>query len=218
MRHTYTSKEIEWLRTNAPGKQWIDITELFNKRFNLNFNMTQLRKVGNSYGIKNGLDCRFQKGQIPYSKGKKGVNFGGENAKKTQFKKGQKPQNHREVGSERISYDGYIEVKVAEPSVWKRKHTAVWESVNGPVPEGKVIIFGDRNKQNFDIDNLIMVSRSQLMMMGVKDLIQDNAELTKTGVIIADLYLKITEMKKSNNSPLYSIAEIDKNTQGNRGY
>ncbi len=31
------------------------------------------------------------------------------------FAKGNVPPNHRPVGSERISKDGYIEVKVAEP-------------------------------------------------------------------------------------------------------
>lgn len=194
--HRYSQEEIEWLRSNAPGKQWKDIAELFNKRFNLNMKVTQLRKSANNHGIKNGVDFRFPKGHIPYSKGMKGVNFSGENGKKTQFKKGQRPLNHREVGSERVTNNGYTEIKVAEPNVWRRKHVAVWEEVNGPVPEGKIIIFGDGNKKNCDIDNLIMISKNQLMMMGVKGLFKNHADLTKTGVIVADLYLKIGEMKR----------------------
>ena len=34
-----------------------------------------------------------------------------ERTKATRFKKGDKPGNHRKVGSERITVDGYIEIK-----------------------------------------------------------------------------------------------------------
>lgn len=73
----------------------------------------------------------------------------------------------------------------------------LWEAANGPVPPDHVVIFGDGNRRNFDPENLLLVSRKQLIRMNQMDLIQEDAELTKTGIIIADIYNKIGERKRS---------------------
>ncbi|MCL2413548.1 MAG: HNH endonuclease, partial [Bacteroidales bacterium] len=141
-------------------------------------------------GLLNGRDCRFKKGNIPPNKGKKRWWVGGE---ETQFKKGNIPTNYKPIGSERIgkkpknSNLGYTEIKVADPNKWKMKHVIVWEAVNGPVPKGHCVIFADRDKSNFDIDNLLLVSRAELARMNQKGYIFENAELTKTGHIMAKL-------------------------------
>ena len=57
-------------------------------------------------------------------------------------------------------------------------------------------MFADRNKQNFEIDNLILVSSRQLQMMNNKKLIQDDADLTKTGLVIANVLIKIADKKE----------------------
>lgn len=59
--------------------------------------------------------------------------------KATRFKKGHVPKNHKPVGYERITRDGYIEVKTAEPNVFELKHRLVWIEHNGEIP--LVIIF-----------------------------------------------------------------------------
>jgi len=64
------------------------------------------------------------------------------------------------------------------------------------LPKGHAIIFADGNRENLDIDNLILVSRRQLLILNQHKLIQDNAELTKIGVNIAKLQEKINERKK----------------------
>lgn len=46
-----------------------------------------------------------------------------------------------------------------------------------------------------DIDNLILVSRKQLLILNNNNLIKNDVELTKTGIIIADIYSKINERK-----------------------
>ena len=194
--HTYSTEEIEWLRVNAPGKLRKDLLTMFNKRFDTDISFNQLCGTMKRYQIRNGVNGQFQKGHIPYTKGKKGITLGG---RETQFKKGNMPHNHLPVGTERIAFNDYIQVKVAEPKTWKGKHVVIWEQVNGPVPEGHVVIFGDGNKRNFDLDNLILVSKKQLMAMNTNGLIQDNAELTRTAIIVADLYLKIGEMKRKRS-------------------
>ena len=81
--------------------------------------------------------------------------------KSTRFKKGHIPKNHKPVGYERITRDGYIEVKTAEPNVFELKHRLVWIEHNGEIPPGYNIQFKDGNRQNVSIENLYMISRSE---------------------------------------------------------
>lgn len=108
----------------------------------------------------NSIKARFQPGRESELKGKKMSPERYEKIKKTMFKKGFVPANHKEVGTERFTKEGYVEVKVAEPDKWKLKHRVVWEQHNGPIPEGHNVQFKDRNKQNLDISNLYIISRS----------------------------------------------------------
>lgn len=196
--HFYSNEEIEYLKKITPGKTNKEITKLFNKRFKLNKSEKAISATRKRYGIKTGSDGRFEKGHKPWNTGLKGVVTGGV---QTQFKKGNKPLNRVPIGTERIdSKDGYIYVKIQDGHLnknWKLKHVLIWEKHKGPVPDGHVIIFGDGNKRNFDINNLILVSRQQLLILNRKKLIQKDAELTRTAVIIADIHQKISKRKKN---------------------
>lgn len=152
----------------------------------------KLKLLKKNHGFSSGLDGRFTPGSIPYNKGKKGV--GG--WEPTQFKKGNRPWNYQPIGSERVNGDGYVDIKIADPNKWKGKHILIWEEHNGPVPKGYAIIFGDGNRRNFNLDNLICVSRHQLLILNRNNLIQKDADLTRTGVIIADLHQMINKCKK----------------------
>ncbi|MHB8308668.1 MAG: HNH endonuclease signature motif containing protein, partial [Candidatus Desulforudaceae bacterium] len=124
-----------------------------------------------------------------------GVVTGG---KETQFKPGRLPHNYKPVGTERVNADGYVDIKIQDGNAqknWKGKHLVVWEERHGPVPKGHAVIFGDGNRRNFEPSNLILVSRQQLAVLNKKNLIQNSAELTKTGIIIADIFRKISDRK-----------------------
>lgn len=83
---------------------------------------------------------------------------------RTRFKAGHRPKNWRPVGSERVSKDGYIEVKMREGiRGWDMKHKVVWERHNGKVPKGYKISFRDGNTQNCDISNLYLITFEELM-------------------------------------------------------
>lgn len=91
-----------------------------------------------------------------------------------------------------------MDIKVAEGQKhknWKGKHIVIWEAANGPVPKGHVVIFGDGNIRNFVPGNLLLVSRKQLVRLNQMNLIQEDAELTRTGILIADICNKIGEWK-----------------------
>lgn len=193
--HKYTDEQREFVRDNIKGRTRKEMTEMFNQHFNTDLKVTQITSFIKRNGFISGLDGRFEKGQYAWNKGMKGLNLGGE---KGWFEKGQTPHNYQALGSERVNSEGYTDIKVADPNVWKQKHRIIWEKANGPIPKGHVVIFGDGDRRNFELDNLILISRRQLSFMNKKGLIQNDADLTKTGIIIADIYSKMSEIKKAN--------------------
>ena len=106
------------------------------------------------------IATRFPKGHIPDNKGKRVYPEVYEKMSSTMFKKGHTPANHREVGSERINKDGYIEIKVAESKRWRLKHRIIWEQVNGEIPKGYNVQFKNHNPQDCRIENLYLICRA----------------------------------------------------------
>lgn len=192
--HIWTNKEKEFLAEITPGHHYSEIQEFINKKFNINLTLNQIKGAIGRYKLNTGFSGRFDKGHAPDNKGIKGVIY--EGCKKTWFKKGNTPINHREVGSERITKDGYVEIKITEPNKWRLKHIVLWERKNGPLPKGYALVFADSDKTNINIDNLLLVTRHQLLIMNSNKLIKNDAELTKTGTIISDVIVKIRDRRR----------------------
>ena len=110
---------------------------------------------------------QFKKGMTPANKGKKITEFMSEEgirkSSMTRFKKGNIPHNHKPVGWERYSKKYGWLIKVAEPNLFRFKHHVIWEKHHGEIPKGMMIIFKDKNHNNMDIDNLMMVSKEEHM-------------------------------------------------------
>ena len=189
--HKFTEEQIEYIKKVASGKYAAEITKLVNKKFNLKLKVSQIKTCKINQLIRSGIESRFTKGHIPANKGKKGMSPEQyEKCKPTMFKKGQAPQNHKPVGSERIDRDGYVLVKVAEPNKWKLKHRILWEQANGPIPEKHRLVFADGNRQNICLENLILVSYAESLIMSQRNLFKENASHTKVGANIAKLLNK----------------------------
>ena len=109
------------------------------------------------------IAARFKNGSVPLNKGKKVSPAIYAKMQPTMFKKGQTPVNHRNVGSERVNVDGYIEIKVAEPNRWRLKHRVIWEQVNGAIPKGFNVQFKNHNRQDCRLDNLYLISKAEQM-------------------------------------------------------
>lgn len=201
MPHVWTKEQKSFLRSRYPKHSRKELLELLNKHFELNLTLSQLIGCLKKNKIKSGRTGYFEKGSVPFNKGLKGVTTGGI---ETQFKKGQKPKNYLPVGSERVDKDGYVIVKISDEGKWQQrwrhKHKVVWEKVNGQIPKGHCLLFLDRNKLNISLDNLELITKSQLARLNQKNLINDDPELTKTGIIIADIYQKMGELKKSSKN------------------
>ncbi len=190
----YTNEMIEFLREVTPGKTYKEITELFNNKFNLEVTAEIIKSLLSRKKIHTGTGgCLYKKGSIPWNKGKKGYM----GANKTSFKPGNIPANWKPVGSERIDTEGYILIKIAEPRKWALKHRIIWEEYHKKkIPRGSVIIFADGDKSNLNIENLICVSRNELKVLNKCGLIKNDVELTKTGLNIAKIRIKLAELRK----------------------
>lgn len=191
--HRWTDEEKQYMHDHLPGVPRREFAQMFNAHFGLQLSESQIIGATKRYGFRNGLDFRFSPGQLAHNKGIR-VCYAG--CEKTWFKQGHMPHNHKPVGSERVSKNGYIEIKIAEPKTWRGKHLVIWENHNGKLPKGYAIVFGDGNRRNFDIDNLLLVSRSELLMMNKRHLHGANAEITAAGQKVARLYLDIAKRKR----------------------
>lgn len=191
----YTDEIVDFISKNVREHSDKTIASMIKARWDVSVSESSVTNAKARYGIKSGVRRgTFIKGQKSWNKGKKMETKG--RMAETQFKKGQTPTNHRPVGSERINKDGYVEIKVGEPSTWAPKHRLIWEQHNGPIPKGNVIIFLDGDKSNLSIENLEMIKQSQLSLLNKFGLIKNDPELTKTGVNLASLILKTSSRLK----------------------
>ena len=188
----WTEEEKEYLKSIVFGRSHDEILKLMNEKFEYEFTKEQIKGVIARNKLKTGRTGYFEKGIIPWNKGTKGVC----KANKTTFKKGNKSWNYKPVGSERINSEGYTDVKIADPNKWKLKHHILWEKEVGSIPEGYVLVFADRNKQNIKIENLLLVNKKQILTMNANNLISEEAEVTKAGLNLAKLINKISESNK----------------------
>lgn len=198
LRHIWTHEQKEFLREHYLSNSQRDLLVLFNHHFGLNVGLNQLKACLTNHNIKSGRTGQFEKGITPVNKGTKGLyNVGGN---RTSFKKGDKPKNYKPVGTERIDRDGYVLMKVSDTGAWherwRHKHKVIWEAVNGPIPKGHCLIFLDRNKLNIRLENLQLITQAQLARMNQNKLFQQDPELTKTGVVIANIYTKMGALNR----------------------
>ena len=191
--HVYTDAEKDFMRDYLPGVPRREFAILFNEHFGLTLTASQIIGATKRYGFFNGLDFRFRPGQVSHNKGIRKVYPGCE---KTWFSKGHMPHNHKPVGSERINRDGYREIKIEEPKKWRGLHVLVWEKANGPVPKGYAVVFGDGDRTNVDLENLILLTRAELAVMNKQKWVGGSAELTRVGKTLANISMAIRKRTK----------------------
>ena len=66
-----------------------------------------------------------------------------------------------------MTWEGYLERKVTDTGVkridYRLVHHLVWLAAGREIPPGHVLTFRDGDKRNFDLDNLELLPRKQLM-------------------------------------------------------
>lgn len=202
MNRKYTNEQIEWIKQNYPLYSRKETIELFNEKFNMNLSMSTFEGIRRHYHILCGRSGKFKKGQIPPNKGRPITEWmseeGIKNSSKTRFKK-EDPSfnnsNHNEVpiGTESVTKDGYILVKLDRPyphSInkshpnWVLKQVYVYEQAYGTIPKGHKLVFLDGNRQNCELSNLQLVSNDVHLRMNHNRYYNHSKEITRAGIEI----------------------------------
>jgi hypothetical protein len=200
----YTPEQRQFFIEYVPGHSHKEITEEFNRRFNDNIEISRVKAYIANHKLNTGRTGRFEKGNIPWSKGRKMSPEQYEKCKGTMFKAGERSKFREEVGTENVDKYGYTWVKVSDYQYdpvnprnnWKMKQRLIYEQAYGPIPEGVMIVFLDGNKQNFDLDNLAPVTASTICRMNQNGLFSEDPEATKSGIVVAELITKISELER----------------------
>ena len=185
-RLNYTTEMIEKIKEIVPKWSYKKCAEIMSEEFNYKFTSSMIEHKANRLGIKkpnNGFDNLDPR--LP------SINW---------FMKGRPSLNEKPVGTETVMTDknGHttVAVKIGKPNVWEYKHRLIWKQHHGEIPKNGYIIFADGNCLNFDINNLVLVSPAEHVIMNKHGLRFDDTELTKTGLNVAKLILAKNEVKK----------------------
>lgn len=170
MPRLFTDEQEKFIRENVKGILVADLTDLVNETFGTSYTVSQVRNLKNRRRWSSGLTTHFKKGHKPFNKGLKQTDYMAaeqiEKTKATRFKKNSVPPNWKEIGSTRLSKDGYLEVKVSDMKGnknYKAYHRIVYEQYHCvKIKEGEAVVFLDQNKMNFSIDNLKLVKQREL--------------------------------------------------------
>lgn len=193
---------IDFIVANHKGNGHQKMADLVNEKFGTKYTKGQIKAFYGRNKLNSGLTGRFEKGHVPANKGTHPPTRG--RMAETQFKSGHLPHNTKPVGYERITRDGYIEVKIKmRPSSplcndnFILKHRLIWEEAHGPIPEGYKVTFLDGDKRNFDLSNLALVTNAENAYIQSAGLRSENPELTETGILIAKAALLTKKRKEA---------------------
>lgn len=191
----FDSEHIQFIKDNYAGRSVAEMTDLFNTEFDLDRTRQQIKSAVDNRGINSGLTGQFKEGHKSWNKGTKGLT----SANRTSFKKGSVPVNRNPLWHERLCpKDGYILMKVPEvdphtgfPTRYKHKHIYLWEQANGPAPKGMVVAFRDGVKTNCEPENLMLISRAQLLRLNQHGYKDAPDELKLSILALAKLEVKV---------------------------
>lgn len=151
----YSAEELHWISDNR-ALTISDLHQQFCRLFyRIDVSANNLHALRKRKGWKTGRTGQFKKGNIPHP------NAHPKGANRTSFKAGNRTHNLKPVGSTRVSKDGYIMVKIQEPSTWRPQHILNWESEHGNIPDSYCVVFIDGNKLNTALGNLELITRNE---------------------------------------------------------
>jgi hypothetical protein len=125
-----------------------------------------------------GLATQFRKGQVPPNKGLRRPGYAPGRMAETQFRKGERTgiaaTNWRPIGTILPDGEGFLRIKVREgvkgeaygfgnTRIWPLLNRHIWEEHHGPIPASHAVVFRDRDRSNYAIENLELISRAELM-------------------------------------------------------
>lgn len=194
-----TPEQATFVRENYKRMSLTEVTDALNREFDIHLTLNQVRGLTRNHVMRSGRTGRFEPGQKPWSAGTRGIL----KRNKGSFRKGDMPANIKPLGSERISKDGYIEIKVNEPNPhtgaptrYRFKHQVVWKGEYGPIPAGHIVAFRDGNKLNCDPDNLLLLTKAQNLYLNRNGYGDLPAALRPSMLAAAKLFTRAKELER----------------------
>lgn len=181
-------KEIcGFIEANYRGTGHQQMADLIKNRFGREYTKQQIKSYYANHNLNSGRSGHFVKGQPSHNKGVKMSPEVYEKIKATMFKPGSRPHNANEVGDIVLATTGYYKIKVAEPNVWEFCHIRAWQQAHGVVPEGMMVSFKDGNRENWSLENLMLITKGENATINNMHLRYDRAELTESGLLVAKI-------------------------------
>lgn len=179
MAKLFTEEQATFIRENSDGKRDQELCDLLKKQFGVSVNWKQMANWRGNHNARSKTSlCGWKKGK------KAGVDF----SQQKEFR------NSLPIGSE-IESKGVVLIKI-ERGKWIPKHRYLWEKAHGPVPEKHVIIFADGNNRNFELENLMLITRKQLAILNRQKMLVEDESLRLSGIAYAKLTEKISDLSK----------------------
>jgi hypothetical protein len=217
MFRKYTPEEIKFIKDNVTGRTRAELTDMFNRRFGRSITSARMGSIIHNHKLNPRArhapeEIQFIRKNLPGRSCTEITDMFNRHFGRSLTRRQMEARIRRrrdlkdlkemmrtekyEAGAEVIRPRGHTVVKISKTNEWKLKNRIIWEKANGPIPEGHIVIFADGNKSNFDLDNLILVSRSELAVMNHLRLIFTDKDLTKAGKAVANLKLLIAERER----------------------
>ncbi len=171
----WTDQEIEYLKLNFANMYTNQLCNILNKSYTSiagkayllrlkkspEFLKMELARQADRLKV-DGAGFRFKKGNTPENKGKPMPEHLYKRFAPTMYQKGHQPHNLQRDGAERMTKDGYIQIRISK-NVYKLKHRIIYEQHHGTIPDDMKIRFKDGNKLNVNIENLEAITIAENM-------------------------------------------------------
>lgn len=194
--HKYTPEQDEFLRTNSGKMTRAELAELFNKTYGTQIKENTITVRCWQRGWACPSDGQFKNGSVPWCKTKGGRE---EYIKKLKggnshsFPKGNVPHNRKEIGTVVHRKDG-IYIKTAHGFVEKPRY--VWETNNGKIPKGHIVLSVDGNKTTDDVRKLRCISNETLTHLMANRWCGKGELIVDTGIMCLELEEVLNESIK----------------------
>lgn len=225
-RIDFTDDMWRWLEEHIQDMNWNDLTRAFCKQFDVSISLKGLNRRCYQKGMLKYNREHYTQEQIAWI-GENVCNFTfAELAKEfnriygthstqgavTQIalKKGalrgenRFAHNVKAIGEEVTKHGNIVYVKIKDiggkTDMWRPKKDVIYQEHFGAIPEGYTVIHLDKNKSNFDIDNLYAVDKKVLATMNLNRWYGESREINITGIKVIEIERALKGVTNDSNT------------------
>ena len=186
LARNYTKEEIDFVAQNVNKYYVPKLVEMFNEKFNANMTIYKMKNLKYRYKLRSNLPMNPLTGKAPTKRYK-------------HTRKEWLDKVTHDIGYECKHKDGttYIKVnnKVGATDNYMTKAQYVYTCKYGDIPKGYILLHKDGNTDNCDIDNLMLMTKSQWAFLKASGFVLLNNKALETALTLQQLNKKIKQLK-----------------------